>query len=136
MTTKRQIYLTHFDLQRLNDLLAELDPKTRKQLTALEAELDRAKLVDPKTVPQDVVTMNTKLRYRDLEDQSTMEVTLVFPRDADIHQNKMSVFSPVGTALLGYREGDTLDWETPGGTREIKIEKILFQPESAGAFHL
>lgn len=136
MSTKRQIYLTRFDLQRLNDLLAELDSKTRKQLAALETELDRAELVDPKDVPADVVTMNTRLRYADLEDESVSEVTLVFPQDADIHQNKMSVFSPVGTALLGYREGDTLDWETPGGIRKITIEKILFQPESAGAFHL
>jgi len=136
MTTKRQIYLTEFDVQRLNDLLAELDTESRKQLTELERELDRAKLMDSRKIPANVVTMNTRLRYLDLEDNSDTDVTLVFPEDADIHQGKMSVFSPVGTALLGYAEGDILDWKTPGGTRRIRIEKILFQPEASGAFHL
>jgi len=136
MTTQRQIYLTHFDVQRLNDLLDELPPKSRKDLKPLEVELHRAERVAPKDVPWNVVTMNTRLRYRDLEDESTSEVTLVFPDQADIHQGKMSVFSPVGTALLGYSEGDALDWSTPGGTRRIQIEKILFQPEASGAFHL
>jgi len=136
MTTHRQIYLTHFDVQRLNDHLAELPLKTRKDLRVLEDELDRASVVDSAAVPPTVVTMNTRLRYLDLEDNSPTDVTLVFPDDADIHQGKMSVFSPIGTALLGYSEGDILNWKTPGGSRRIQIEKILFQPEASGAFHL
>lgn len=136
MTTHRQIYLTQFDVQRLNDKLAELDSATRKGLKGLEQELDRARVVDSREIPANVVTMNTRLEYRDLEDDSLMEVTLVFPEDADIHQGKMSVFSPIGTALLGFAEGDALEWSTPGGARRIQITRILFQPEASGAYHL
>ena len=69
-----------------------------------------------------------------LDDDSRMEVTLVFPADADIDAGKLSVLSPVGTALLGYAEGDTVEWEVPAGKRRIRIEKILYQPEAAGDF--
>jgi regulator of nucleoside diphosphate kinase len=102
----------------------------------MEAELRNARVVESQEVPPNVVTMNTRLVFRDLEDDSTMEVTLVFPADADIDQGKMSVLSPIGTGLLGYAVGDTIDWKVPGGTRRVKIEEILYQPEAAGDLHL
>jgi len=132
MKTKRTIYITRYDRQRLEDQLVELDKESRKDLQSLEVELNRAKIVDSKEVPPDVVTMNSRLMYRDLEDDSEEQVTLVFPSDADINRKKMSVFSPLGTALLGYAEGDTLEWQVPGGRRKIRIEKIYYQPEAAG----
>jgi regulator of nucleoside diphosphate kinase len=80
--------------------------------------------------------MNTRLLFHDLDDDSKMEVTLVFPADADIDAGKLSILSPVGTALLGYRKGNTVEWEVPAGKRRIRIEKILYQPEAAGDFDL
>lgn len=132
MTSKRKIYVTANDLRRLDDLLAELDDKTRKLLAPLKSELERAKVVASDKVPANVVTMNSRLIFRDVEDDSPMEVSLVFPEDADIERGKMSVFSPIGTALLGYAEGDTIEWTVPRGTRKVRIEKILYQPEAAG----
>jgi len=58
--------------------------------------------------------------------------TIVFPVDADIEKKRISVLAPVGTALIGYRAGDIIEWATPGGTRRLQIEKVLFQPEAAG----
>lgn len=132
MAQKRQIYITVFDLQRLQDLLDNLDPKTRKQYQSLDDELGRAKVVKSTNVPSDVVTMNSRLIYRDLEEDSVSEITLVFPDKANLEQGKMSVFSPIGTALLGYAVGETLEWDVPAGTRKLKIEELLYQPEAAG----
>jgi regulator of nucleoside diphosphate kinase len=69
-------------------------------------------------------------------DDEEMEVTLVYPQDADPGAGKLSVCSDVGTAILGYREGDALDWRMPDRTRRIRIGKVLYQPEAAGNFHL
>ncbi len=132
MAQKRQIYITSFDLQRLQDHLDNLDLKTRKEFHALEGELNRAKIVEPQEVPGKVITMNSRLVFRDVEDESRSEITLVFPEHSDVDQGRMSVLSPIGTALLGYAVGDELDWTVPGGTRRLKIEELLYQPEAAG----
>ena len=102
---------------------------------SLTAELRRAKVVDPRKVPKDVVTMNTRLKLKFLDDGTDMEVTLVFPAEADIDRGKLSVLSPIGTAVLGYAEGDTIEWDVPAGKRSVRIEKILYQPEAEGHYH-
>jgi len=135
----RQIFITASDLQKLEELLTAADAspyRHRTDLKSLEAELLKAKVVDAHAIPRDVVTMNTRLLFHDLDDDSKMEVTLVFPADADIDVGKLSILSPVGTALLGYRKGDTVQWDVPAGKRRIRIEKILYQPEAAGDFDL
>lgn len=135
----REIFITASDLQKLEELLTAAGASAyrhRTDLKSLEAELLKAKVVDAHAIPRDVVTMNTRLLFHDLDDDSKMEVTLVFPADADIDVGKLSILSPVGTALLGYRKGDTVAWEVPAGKRRIRIEKILYQPEAAGDFDL
>lgn len=135
----RKIWITSFDLKRLNALLAEVAKSPQKgalDLSLLQAELDRANVVEPDEIPQTVVTMNTRLRFRDLENHESTECTLVFPVDADIDEGKMSIFSPIGTSLLGYSVGDEIEWPVPGGVRRIEIEEILYQPEATGNFEL
>ena len=64
------------------------------------------------------------------------EVALVYPEDADERAGKLSVFSDIGTAILGYRAGDAFSWRMPSRTRHIRIGKVLYQPEAAGHYHL
>ncbi len=66
----------------------------------------------------------------------TSEYTLVFPKDADIESGRISVMSPIGTAILGYSVGDAIEWTVPAGTRRIRIEAVPYQPEAAGDYHL
>ena len=63
-------------------------------------------------------------------------MALVYPQDADDSAGKLSVYSDIGTAILGYKEGDAFDWRIPNRTRRISIEKVLYQPEAAGDFDL
>jgi regulator of nucleoside diphosphate kinase len=72
----------------------------------------------------------------DLDDKTNMEVSLVFPSEADMSAGRLSVLSPIGTALLGYEKGDTIEWMVPAGKRRIQITDILYQPEAAGHLHL
>ena len=97
---------------------------------------DSAEIVEPKSVPADVVTMNSRVVVKDVESGETSEYTLVFPEQADVAQGRLSVVSPIGTAILGYAKGDTIAWQTPGGPRQIRIEDVLYQPEAAGDYHL
>ncbi len=136
---KRQIFVTANDLRRLQELLevaGSFNYRDRNDLKSLQAELRKAKIVESQDVPPTVVTMNTRLRFVDLDNKSAMEVTLVFPSDANINDGRISVLSPIGTALLGYAQGDSIEWAVPAGTRRIQIEEILYQPEAAGLLHL
>lgn len=102
----------------------------------LAAELRRGEVVAPTRVPKGVVTMNSKVRIRDLESDERQTYTLVFPKDADITEGRMSVMAPLGTALLGARTGDVVEVKAPVGARRIKLERVLYQPEAAGDYHL
>jgi len=76
--------------------------------------------------------MHSRVLVRDLNSGIESSYTPVFPQDADIAQGKISILAPIATALLGYREGDEIEWPTPGGRRRLKIIKVLYQPEAAG----
>lgn len=100
----------------------------------LEHEIERAIVVEPQRVARDVVTMNSRVVLH--IDGEKQEVALVYPRDADERDRKLSVFSDIGTAILGYQEGDAIDWMVTDRTRRILIEKMIYQPESSGDLHL
>lgn len=103
----------------------------------LEEEIARAQIVLPDKVPGDVVTMNSRLTYVDEDTGVEHEVTLVYPHKADVGHNKVSVLSPVGAALLGLREGQSIAWKVPSGdTRRLKVTHVHYQPERAGDFDL
>ena len=135
----RQIYITEFDMKRLRDTIIEqkrINKEGREYIESLEAELDRGKVVAPKDVPPDVVTMNSKVSVVDLEYGDEMTFTLVFPDDANLEAGKVSVLAPLGTAVLGYRVGDVFRWKVPDGMREYRVKEILYQPEAAGDYDL
>ena len=136
----RDVFITRQDKKRLYDAIQEVEdhvdrgPVDFKGLRKLLDELERATMIDPAEMPPDVVTMNTKVLLRDQEADEEMTYTLVFPEDADIDKGAISVLAPIGMAILGYREGDVIEWTVPSGVRHITIEKILYQPEAAGDY--
>ena len=125
------IYITEVDKARLDELIVvEQGPAT----VELEHEIERAIVVDPHQVSREVVTMNSCVAL--LLDDEQKQVSLVYPKDADERADKLSVLSDVGAAILGYKEGDAIDWIVMDRTRRILIERVIYQPESAGDFHL
>lgn len=124
------IYLTQQDLGRLLNLV-ETQPGKRPE--KLENELVRAQVVPREGIPKDVVTMNSRVIFENETTRERREVTLVYPGNADIDAGRISVLVPVGTALLGLRVGQSIDWELPGGTKQrYRIVEVPFQPEAAG----
>ena len=135
----RTIYITDLDMKRLRQLVEGTkawSEKDREYMEDLEEELQRAVVVSSKDVPPDVVTMNSELQVKDLATGKNMIFRLVFPRDADFERGKVSILAPIGTALIGYRTGDTVDWRVPSGIRRLRIEEVLYQPEAAGDYDL
>lgn len=135
---KRTLIISDADRQRLESLIdtARLDSRVREDyLAALEAELCRARVMPAVKVPRDVVTMNSVVRLHDLGSGETEEYELVYPVDADVARNRISILAPIGTAILGYRLGDVIEWPVPAGLRRLRVEGVLHQPERAAALH-
>lgn len=131
----RNIYITDADMKRLRPLVEEMK-NSRDDLRMLQRELERAHIVVPEEVPPRVVTMNSKVRVRDVVADEVETYTLVFPDQANIELNKISVIAPIGTAMLGQQVGDEFVWQVPGGPVRLRVEEVLYQPEAAGHFHL
>ena len=135
--SKKLIYITENDMKRLRELIMgarEFGNEDKKYLKELEDELDKGEVVNFQDIPRNVITMNSKVRLRDINTQKDMVYWLVFPDDSNADQGKISILAPIGTALLGYKVGDIIEWRVPAGLTKLKVEEILYQPEAAGDY--
>lgn len=136
MNQTPQIIVSERDAERLEALLEKLPGGSFPGKDALEAELERAELVAPEEVPPDVVTMNSTIRFRVASTDEEFTLRLVYPKDVDESGGTISVLAPVGSALLGLKQGDEIEWPKPGGGKlKVQLVEILYQPERAGEYH-
>ena len=133
MVTKN-IYITRTDMEKLREMILaarDFKKEEEKYLKELEAELNKAEVVEPQDIPANVITMNSEVYLSDLDTGEETNYRLVLPYQADASQGKISILAPIGTALLGYGVGDVIEWNVPAGAVKLKVEKI-YQPEANG----
>ena len=132
---ERDLHINELDHKRLMRLIEDaLNGVTEQSnsLRSLQVELARATVVNAEELPRDVVAMRSRVLI--MLDDEEKEITLVYPNEANLSTGKISILSPVGTAIIGYREGDVINWLTPGGLKRIRIKKVLYQPEASGDY--
>jgi len=133
---KPPIILSSLDLDRIEALLEDLPASALAGKAELQAELDRAEVVAPENMPPTVVTMNSTVKFIMVETGKEFCLTLVYPRDMDGSADRISIFAPVGGALLGLSVNDELAWPGPGGkAMTVRVTEVIFQPERAGELH-
>lgn len=119
------IYLTWADHSKLRQLLATMvGARPSPALQKLKEEVDRAVVVDPSGLPEGYVTLESEVEYEDLESNEVESYIITLPERANIDERRLSVLAPIGTALIGYRVGDIVQWNTPGGSRQLKIRRV------------
>ena len=126
------ITLNSLDLTRIQTCLKEamqVNAISKMEAATLIKEIQSASVVDPESIPSNVVTMNSIVQISFLNTKKTVEFQIVYP-------NKISIFSPIATALIGYKAGDEIDWVVPAGITKIKIDAIVYQPEAAGHYNV
>jgi regulator of nucleoside diphosphate kinase len=136
MSERPQIIISSLDAERLERLLASTPPDAFPGKEELVFELERAEVVEPAEVPPHVVTMNSTVRFRVENTGQEFTYTLVYPRDADGSGDRISIFAPVGSALLGLSQGNEIEWPRPGGgVLRVRIVEVTYQPERSGELH-
>ncbi|AQM20771.1 nucleoside diphosphate kinase regulator [Vibrio anguillarum] len=134
MSNLAPVLVSSLDMDRISALLDGM-PKLTPELEKLEAELDRATIVAPQEMPNNVVSMNSTVRFKFIDSDEVIEKNLVYPHEVKSSQD-ISVFAPVGSALLGLAVGQQLSWPMPGGReRVIEILDVVYQPERDGEFN-
>ena len=140
MNRETTLYITKTDRERLGNLIELVRDQNDRQNMAyvnrLEEELEFAETLPSKDIPPDVVTMRSQVRLQDLDTEEDLTYSIVFPMEANFEEGKISILAPLATALLGNRRGDTIEFQAPSRLRRLKIEEILYQPESAGDYNL
>lgn len=129
------ITISSLDLRRLDQLLDSLPLNSCAEADLLRAELERAQVLEPEQMPPDVVTMNSRVRFRVDPSQKEYDLTLVYPKDLDGSAGRISILAPVGCALLGLRVGQQIEWPALHGTSvRVRIVEVLYQPEREGDY--
>jgi|SRR5690606_34454144 len=122
--TDPKITLTENDYLRLDHILGY------GEFEDLEFEVSRAKVISSEEVPSDLITMHTHFRYQNLTDNKLGEMTIVYPDEANLDERKISVLAPLGSAFIGLREGDEVEWPFPDGSlKRLKVLKVLSSGE-------
>ncbi|MCC5853239.1 MAG: nucleoside diphosphate kinase regulator [Alkalimonas sp.] len=135
MSKQPAIILSSLDYDRIDALLAKekaLSPVHEQLLL----EMERATLVEPEAVPANVVTMHSKVRFKLKSSGKEFEKTLCYPQELATTSDGISIFAPVGAALIGLAVGQHIDWPMPGGQLDqVEIVELVDQPERKGEYH-
>jgi len=130
------ILVSWLDMDRLDRMLDSLPAAQATARDALLDELGRAALAEPWEMPPDVVTMNSRVRFSFDGAEEEVAMTLTYPKDMQGNPDQLSILTPVGTALLGLKTGDTIRWQRPDGAMfELTVRGIEYQPEREGVYH-
>lgn len=134
-----KLIINSLDYSRIQKCIG--DAKQFRSISSAEAdkllnELRSAQVLEPEEIPSNVVTMNSIVKLSFLNNKQQTQFQIVYPQNANFKENKISIFSPIATALIGYKVGDLIEWIVPAGLTKIKIDEILYQPESSGDFDL
>ena len=126
------------DYQRLIGLMefASLKVKMPEIVNRLYNQINAAKMLPQEQISKNVITMNSRVLLKELSNRREAEITITYPQDADSRERRVSVFTPIGIALLGRQVGEVVSWNVPTGIGQFQIVKIIYQPEAVGHYYL
>ena len=126
--TTTPVILTRTDYEILDSYVKNLhgmQVNERENFSKLSGELKKAQIVEDDTLDADIIRLGSSVVIKDLLTSRDMAVTIVLPQHADIKQKKVSVLAPIGTALIGFRKGQTVSWNVPSGKKDFKIMDVM-----------
>jgi len=135
----KKLIINRLDAERIRQNISKFKsgkPYSVSDIERLVDELNRATVMAPEEIPSDIITMHSVVKVKYVNNDKSVTIQLVYPEEASVKENKVSIFAPIATALLGYKKGDIINWRIPGGKVKIKVEDILYQPEAVGEFQL
>lgn len=125
--TKTAVILHKEDFPKIEACIKDSKPSGLKEVhlsRSLSEELADATVMDDSEFPKDVIRLNSKVTIVDVKNKKEMLFTLVLPSESNIKEKKVSILAPIGTAVIGFREGQKVSWNVPAGQTEFLIKKV------------
>lgn len=126
--TATPVILTKTDYEILDSYVKNLhgmQVNEKENFSKLSGELKKAQIVEDDNLAADIIRLGSSVVIKDLLTNRDMTVTIVLPQHADIKQKKVSVLAPIGTALIGFKKGQTVSWNVPSGKKDFKIMDVM-----------
>ena len=127
-STATKVILTRTDYEILNSYVKNLhgmQVNEKENFSKLSGELKKSQIVEDDNLPADIVRLGSTVVVKDLMTNRDMTVTIVLPQKADIKQKKVSVLAPIGTALIGFKKDQVVNWNVPSGKKDFKIVDVM-----------
>lgn len=121
------VIITEEDYKLLKPYVDKLPDRNEEM--SLAHELKRAVIVTKDAFPKHCIKLNSRVSILDLDTQKVLEFTIVMPEHADIKQNKISVITPMGAALIGFRKSEEVRWKVPAGLKRFRILDVVNNPD-------
>ena len=134
----KRMFVTINDYQRIIGMIefAAMRTKIPEAIDRLLTNLKCARMLPQENISGDIITMNSSALLTELSSGKEVEITVTYPQEADNILKQISVFSPIGIALLGSKVGDIVSWKVPSGIGQFRVDKVTYQPEAVGHYHL
>ncbi len=122
------VVLCESDFKTLKEYVGISTAKPKGDEMSLAYELGRATVVKDDALPADTVKLNSKVTVEDIGTKRTAAYTIVMPDSADISKKKVSIVAPMGSALIGFRKGEEVEWKLPAGIKKFRIVDVENEP--------
>lgn len=117
--------ITVSDYTIIRSLITNLPPNHRtKEIGQLAKEIESATKVSDEEIEVDIIRLNSYFEVEETQSKQIIKLTLTLPKQADLTEKKISIFTPMGVALIGFKAGMLIDWVLPGGPKKLKILKV------------
>lgn len=126
------VVLCESDFKKLKDFVGSQPSQAKADEMSLAYELSRAIIVKDDSIPNHTVRLNSVVEIENVENNRKTKCRIVMPAEADIAQKKISVIAPMGTALIGFRAGEEVEWAMPAGVKRFRIVNVFNETETAG----
>jgi regulator of nucleoside diphosphate kinase len=127
--SSNKVVLSEEDFRLLSALTENVSAQGHKQEGTLTYEIARATVLPESKMPSDVVRLGARVKVKDVDSNREMQFSIVLPQFADVKQQKISVLTPMGSALIGLSVGDRIAWKMPAGIRNLEVLEAIFEPE-------
>lgn len=124
--------ISHQDYKTIYSLIQDMPSSQRtREMGQLQQELDSAARVAESEIAESIIRLNSYFEVKDQASGKTLQLRLVLPKQANLAEQKLSILSPLGVALIGFGEGMVVDWVLPGGPKKLEIIKVVNTPLEA-----
>ena len=130
--TKNPVVLCQEDFKKLSYIL-NLKPGDQPDENTLAYEVSRAIIVKDSAFPANTIRLNSAVTVVDMDSRKELEFTICLPQHADARSKRISVLTPMGAAIIGFRIGDEVEWKMPAGLKRLKILDVR-QPGPDGSY--